>query len=206
MGFLSILSFAHALIRERLRPGELAIDATVGNGVDTLFLCETVGPKGTVYGFDVQPQALESASLRLAARGHGRVGAGGSNAVGAGSGCTKVHLLLRSHAELLRAVPEEEHGTAGAVMFNLGYLPGADRAVVTAPASTLPALAAALTLLRRGGVATIALYTGHEGGAAEAEAVAAWAAMLPQSQYRVLQYQFLNQKNAPPYLIAIEKV
>ncbi|MFD2610985.1 tRNA (mnm(5)s(2)U34)-methyltransferase [Paenibacillus gansuensis] len=198
MGFLSILSFAHRLVKERVQPGEMAVDATVGNGVDTLFLAETVGHRGTVYGFDIQPQALENAQRRLA----GPPGAAGAKP----SRCTNVHLLLRSHAELLRAIPEEEHGTAGAVMFNLGYLPGADEGVVTTPSSTLPALEAALALLRPGGVLTVAVYTGHAGGAAEGDAVAAWAAAVPQTRGRVLKYQFMNQTASAPYLIAVEKV
>ncbi|WP_328133307.1 class I SAM-dependent methyltransferase [Paenibacillus validus] len=49
------------------------------------------------------------------------------------------------------------------------------------------------------------LYTGHPGGPEEAEAVEAWAAALPQADYQVLTYRFLNQRNRPPYVIAIEK-
>lgn len=58
MGFLSVLSFAHKLTAERLSTGGLAIDATVGTGADTLFLAKAAGPRGGVYGFDIQPQAL----------------------------------------------------------------------------------------------------------------------------------------------------
>lgn len=62
MGFLSVLSFAHKLIAERLPPGGRAIDATVGTGADTLFLAKAAGPRGGVYGFDIQPQALALAA------------------------------------------------------------------------------------------------------------------------------------------------
>lgn len=58
MGFMSVLSFAHKLTAERLAPGGRAIDATVGTGSDTLFLAKAAGPRGGVYGFDIQHAAL----------------------------------------------------------------------------------------------------------------------------------------------------
>jgi tRNA A58 N-methylase Trm61 len=196
MGFGSIISFAHKLIEERLRPGDAVIDATVGNGVDTVFLAGLVGMGGAVYGFDIQEEALEKARKRMAGAGFG-----GSSA----EAVCGVKLLLRSHAQMEQAVPASLHGEIAAVMFNLGYLPGGDHTVVTTPFSTLAALEASLRLLKKGGVVTIVLYSGHEGGREEADAVAAWAGQLPQHSYQVLAYRFLNQRNTPPYLIAIEK-
>ncbi|MCZ8512605.1 methyltransferase domain-containing protein [Paenibacillus filicis] len=190
MGFLSILSTAHKLIEERLQPGETAVDATAGNGVDTAFLARLAGPSGTVHAFDIQAEALEQTSGRLAKE---RLGD------------RDVRLHLRSHDEMLEAVPAEQHGSVAAVMFNLGYLPGQDHATVTRPDTTIAALDAAARLLRKGGIITIVLYTGHPGGQAEAEAVERWAAELPQRLYQSLQVRFVNQKNSPPYLIAVEK-
>lgn len=189
MGFVSILSFAHQLIEARVQPGETVIDATAGNGVDTLFLARIVGSTGVVHAFDIQPQALEQTSARLAKE----------------QPDSDVRLHLCSHAELQERVPCEPHGHVAAVMYNLGYLPGQDHTTVTQAGSTLAALEASCKVLRRGGVITIVLYTGHPGGMEEAEAVEAWAASLPQKEYQVMQYRFLNQKNHPPYLIAIEK-
>ncbi|WP_028551427.1 class I SAM-dependent methyltransferase [Paenibacillus sp. UNC451MF] len=190
MGFLSILSFAHKLIEERVTPGETVIDATAGNGVDTVFLAKCVGPQGTVHAFDIQEQALLLTEQRLAKEI---------------PGCTSVQLHLNSHALLKEILTEAARGTVGAVMFNLGYLPGADQHTITKPESTLPALQAALDMLRVGGILTIALYTGHEGGGHEAEAVHEWLGQLSQKQYQVLEYRFLNRSNNPPYLIAVEK-
>jgi SAM-dependent methyltransferase len=215
MGFWSIISFAHKLIEERLRPGDAVIDATVGNGVDTVFLAGLVGMGGAVYGFDIQEEALEKARTRMAGAGFGgsSAGAAGSTEAVAGAGfggssaeaVCGVKLLLRSHAQMEQAVPASLHGEIAAVMFNLGYLPGGDHTIVTTPFSTLAALEASLRLLKKGGVVTIVLYSGHEGGREEADAVAAWAGQLPQHSYQVLEYRFLNQRNTPPYLIAIEK-
>jgi len=64
MGFPSVLTMAHRLAAERIQPGDAVIDATVGNGVDTAFLAKAVGPKGVVYGFDIQQAAsLPSCSI-----------------------------------------------------------------------------------------------------------------------------------------------
>ncbi|MCR8632562.1 class I SAM-dependent methyltransferase [Paenibacillus radicis (ex Xue et al. 2023)] len=190
MGFLSILSYAHKLIEERVSPGETVVDATAGNGVDTLFLAKLVGAKGSVYAFDIQEQALEKTQQRLAKER---------------PDYSHVRLLLCSHDQLKHTIPATEHGSIGAVMFNLGYLPGNDHETITSEASTIPALQQAAQLLRKGGILTIALYTGHEGGEQEAAAVREWAEGLPQQQFQVLEYRFVNQKNHPPYLIAVEK-
>lgn len=190
MGLASILSYAHQLVAQRVATGDIVIDATVGNGVDTAFLAKRVGPRGTVYGFDIQEQALYRARERLAREL---------------PDVARVQLHLRSHAEMERVVPAEQHGHIAAVMFNLGYLPGSDHGTITRPESTLPALDAALALLRAGGIVTVVIYPGHAGGEREAEAVQQWAERLPQSQYQALRYQFVNQRNNPPYLIAVEK-
>jgi len=192
MGFLSVLSFAHKLIQERLQPGDAAVDATVGNGVDTAFLARLVGPSGAVHGFDIQEAALEAARSRLAAE------------IPAPKR-PPVHLHLRSHDEMRAALPEALLGRAAAVMFNLGYWPSGSRGIITRPQTTLPALEAAADVLRTGGVLTIAVYPGHPGGGEEAEAVERWASGLPQERFQVLSYRFLNPRNPPPYIIAVEK-
>ncbi len=202
MGFRSVLSSAQHWVSERLQPGDIAIDATVGNGVDTLFLCLAVGPTGSVYGFDIQQRALEIAEQRIAG-----YSAGNNRAA-------SCKLYLRSHSEMLDALPADVIGRVGAVMFNLGYLPGGTAVdgggpeqppIITQPETTIPALEAALSVLTTGGVITIVLYSGHEGGSLEADAVRAWAEQLPQEQYQAVHYRFINVRAEAPYLIAILK-
>ncbi len=193
MGFLSVISYAHKLVQERVQHGDCAIDATVGGGNDTLLLARAVGPKGTVYGFDIQREALEQTRMKLIGE------------LGADAGTERVHLLLRSHAEMEDAVPAERHGKIAAIMFNLGYLPNGDHTVITETDATLAALGSSLRLLRARGIATIVVYPGHPGGDAEAAAVGEWAAGLAQRDYQALTYRFANAPATSPYLIAIEK-
>ena len=68
------LAVAHAFLRTHVRPGAFALDATAGNGHDTLFLCRLVGAAGRVLAFDVQPQAVENTNARLRENGCGQVG------------------------------------------------------------------------------------------------------------------------------------
>lgn len=194
MGFMSVLSFAHKIISERLTLGDRAIDATVGTGADTLFLAKITGIRGEVYGFDIQAAALKLAEdrLRLAREEAPPLAA--------------VTLLERSHAEMAKAVPASWPGTVGAVMFNLGYLPSvdADKNIITQPGSSIAALEASLQLLRPGGIITAVLYPGHAGGDTEATAVESWAAAVPQMVAQSIVYRQL-QRTDSPYIIALEK-
>ncbi|WP_449600769.1 class I SAM-dependent methyltransferase [Paenibacillus sp. Marseille-Q9583] len=194
MGFMSVLSFAHKLISERLTLGDRAIDATVGTGADTLFLAKTTGTRGEVYGFDIQAAALNLAEERLRL------------AKEEAPSLATVTLLERSHVEMAEAVPANWHGTVGAVMFNLGYLPSedADKNIITQPGSSIAALEASLQLLRPGGIITAVLYPGHAGGDKEAAAVESWAEAVSQKVAQSIVYRQL-QRTDSPYMIALEK-
>lgn len=189
MGFVSVLAFAQKLAAERIQPGEPVVDATAGGGVDTLFLAQKSGSRGTVYAFDVQQEALDRTRNRLAGQ----------------PGLAEVRLFARSHHLMEEAVDPAHRGKMAAVMFNLGYLPGADTGVITRPETTIPALEAACRLLRKGGVLTVVLYAGHSGGDREAAEVRNWAEGLPGAEFEALTYRFINREPSAPYLLAISK-
>ncbi|CAI6078788.1 tRNA (mnm(5)s(2)U34)-methyltransferase [Cohnella sp. JJ-181] len=205
MGFLSVLTMAQRLVAERAAPGATVVDATAGGGVDTLFLARTVGPGGRVYAFDVQEEALARTQKRL-------LEAGGAGGDGAGTGLAEVLLLHAGHEEMADRLPAEAHGRVSAIMFNLGYLPGGsgtgaldgDGPVITMPGTTLAALAAALRLLAPGGIATVVVYPGHQGGQDEASAVDDWISALPDETVQALLYRFPKRPGSP-YLYALEK-
>lgn len=173
---------AQQLIRQRISPGDRVIDATVGNGHDTLFLAQSVGQTGSVIGFDIQEMAIASASKLV-------------------SGMRQVAFHQMDHAQLAETVT----APIQAAMFNLGYLPSGDKSLITKPPSTLSALNSTTKILSSGGLITIVVYTGHPGGPEESEAVMVWASALDQSQFTVIRYDFLNRMNHAPYLLAVEK-
>lgn len=182
----NILPFAHRLWADALPPGGRAVDATAGNGHDTLRLAGLAGGEGLVYAFDVQQAALDATARRLQAAGVAR----------------QVRLIHDGHQRLAGYVSEPVDVAA----FNCGYLPGGDKQRTTAAGTTVAAAQQALALLKPGGLLTMVLYPGHEAGAVEAAAVSAWAAALPQQDFAVLHYGFANRRNRPPYLLAVEKL
>lgn len=174
-------SLAQQWLAGCLGPGDRVIDATAGNGHDTVFLANLVGETGTVLAFDVQEEAIVSARDRVKAAGF----------------ADRVTFVHASHATMA------DHGSEGtfkAVMFNLGYLPGADHAVATG-SDTLPALEAAALLLGKGGVLSIVCYPGHEGGDAESTDVEEWMSALPAKGWRVGKYGALGTRRPAPFLL-----
>lgn len=187
MMLLPILDYAKELIAKTLSEGDVAIDATLGNGYDTLFLAQAVGATGTIYGFDVQELALDVTRLRLEEAGL----------------LERVRLLQLGHERMEEVVLDV--GEVKAVMFNLGYLPRSDKSIITSPKTTLPALEAAFSLLAPGGLISIVIYLAHPGGEEESNAVLSWAKAIPITEAKVLWYQFLNPRRPPPTLVVIEK-
>ncbi len=185
---LPILAQANDLVRRVLKPGDLSVDATVGNGHDTVFLAECVGPRGRVIGFDIQRSALEATARRLREMGL----------------ADRVELLQRGHEQIrgtLAALAPAARPRA--VMFNLGYLPGGDHAVLTRPETTIHGMNDALDVVLPGGIVTIVVYPGHAGGQAEADAVLEWSRAVPAHRASAVCYRFLNSNTPSPFLVAI---
>ncbi|QBO36670.1 16S rRNA (cytosine(1402)-N(4))-methyltransferase [Periweissella cryptocerci] len=180
------LNYSHTLLQQVVQPGEFVIDATVGNGYDTEFLARLVGPiGGRVLGFDVQLQAIEHTTDRLDE-----------------AGITNTQLIHKGHEHVGEYLTDQE--VAGAI-FNLGYLPGADKSVITHGNTTLEAVSSILPRLRKEGLLVLVVYYGHPGGETELNAVMDYVEALPHTDYNVLQYGFINQENQPPFVLAIQK-
>ena len=181
-----VLQYAQTLLKSAVTDGDIAVDATAGNGHDTLFLAQLVGDDGFVYAFDVQKQAVDATLHRLL-----------DNALE-----HRALVLKAGHENVAKYVNKP---VAGAI-FNLGYLPGSDHEVITRPNTTIQALESLLKLLKVGGIIVLVIYHGHEGGKEERDEVIRFVSELPQKYIHVLRYEFLNQKNDPPFVIALEKV
>ncbi len=152
---ISLVKEAHNAISKTLSHGSIAIDATCGNGYDTLFLAQQVGKTGTVYGFDIQQRAVEITEQKLREQ----------------QLLSQVQLIHAGHEEMSAYVPVKYHQNINAIMFNLGYLPGSDKAVITKTDTTLIALETACLLLKQSGIITVIAYPGHPGGLQELEAL-----------------------------------
>lgn len=168
---MRVTHLAKYKLEEFLNPGDWAIDATVGNGHDTLFMAQRVGGTGHVLGVDIQPSAIESANQRLVeSQVHKNV---------------TLHCI--GHEALLKVTPTEWVGGVAVVMFNLGYRPHGDKSIITLADTTLAGLEASLKLLKNEGVLSIMAYPDHEGGAQEASAVAHWVGELDEKYFSILE-------------------
>ena len=174
---LTAVKFVQDFLTSRLAEPKLLVDATCGNGGDTAFLCRLAGKEGRVLGFDIQPEAIASTERNLAAKG------------------LSAELHCDSHANLLQYVTP---GTADAVMFNFGWLPGADHNVFSHASSSIPALEAALDALRPGGVLSAILYSGRVIGSDEKTEILNWMRALPLSRCTVLVCGFANWAETAP--------
>lgn len=179
-------SLAWSLLREVIRKGDTVIDATAGNGHDTVFLAGCVGESGKVLAFDIQVEAIRASSKRVAELGHDRM----------------VQFHQCSHARMGEFAPA---GTIAAIMFNLGYLPGEDHQIVTRTSETLRALDSADIALMTGGHLTIICYPGHEAGAEEAVAVTKWLSNKTEEGWRVAKYSMLGTLRPAPFLLLARK-
>lgn len=177
---LSAVRLAQDFLSAHLVQPRLLVDATCGNGGDTAFLCRLAGEGGQVLAFDIQPAALESTRARLAQEGIPE---------------SRCRLILDSHARLLDYL---QPGTADAVMFNFGWLPGADHTVHSQAGTSIPALEAALQALRPGGILSAVLYSGAVIGDSEKQAALHWLEQLPLTRYTVLVCRFANWADTAP--------
>jgi len=184
-----ILPFARTLLERAISSGNYVVDATLGNGHDTLYLAKLVGETGHVYGFDIQKEAILATNKRLDEENLSE----------------RITLFHSGHEELKVKIPVEHHGKLTAAIFNLGYLPGGDKSIVTKPDTTISAIEQLLELLAVEGIIILVIYHGHEEGALERDHLLQFVETIDQQRAHVLRYQFMNQKNNAPFIVAIEK-
>ena len=173
--------WAEELHAQVLETGDRAIDATMGNGYDTLRLCSLVGDTGRVYAFDVQPEAIESTRAKLEEAGVDR----------------RAELILSGHQNVKEYIKEEIH----LAVFNLGWLPGIEHAIRTRSETTLQAVNACLDLLAPGGVLTVCIYPGHEEGTIEGQLIEKELETLDRRELCASKFKIVNSPTSPFFFL-----
>lgn len=168
-----------------LQPGDTAVDATCGNGHDTLALAKLVGPAGRVFALDLQEAALCSTRSRLESHLSAAL-------------MPEIHLIQACHSRLQELVGS---CAARTVVFNLGYLPRGDKSLTTKTETTVAALEAALEVLQPYGLLTVVAYTGQQGGMEEYGAVVKLLATLSPSYWVTSEVRVVNRPTAPILLL-----
>src|SRR5699024_12555552 len=105
-----IIPYAHQLLKTTVNEGDHVIDATCGNGNDTLLLASLVGEKGHVYAFDIQDQAITTTTNLLKQHHY-----------------ENVSVIKDRHAKLKQYLNANNIIQIGGAIFILGYLPRSDR-------------------------------------------------------------------------------
>ena len=182
----SALNIIHRVIKEKVQPGDVCIDATAGRGNDTLLLAQLVGESGHVTAFDIQQDAVDSTKALLAANGM--------------SG--RADVLLKSHSEMGELFQEN---SVSCITFNFGWLPKGDHNIFTSKTTSIPAIEQGLKLLKSGGVMTLIIYYGRETGFEERDALLEFLPTIDSSRFTVIEMPFVNRPNCPPIPIVILK-
>ena len=163
-----ITQWCAAFIRQQVQEGDFCIDATMGNGNDTLLLSQLCGESGKVLAFDIQEQALTATQKRL----------------NAGHVPENYRLLLESHANMAEyATPDS----------------------VSRGKTSIQALTQALTLLKKGGMISLCIYSGGDSGFEERDQILDWLKNLDPHQYLVIKSEYYNRPNNPPIPVLIIK-
>ena len=184
---LQITAYTQHFIRQQVMPGDLCIDATMGNGNDTALLSRLAGEKGKVLAFDIQELALVHTEERLKREK-----------------CPENYRLILDSHENMASYAEPE--TVSCITFNLGYLPGGDHHIATKAESSRRAVESGLTLLKKGGLMTLCIYSGGDTEFQERDEMLEFIRELDPHQYLVIQSEYINRPNNPPIPVLIIKL
>lgn len=173
-------------IRQQVQKGDFCIDATMGNGNDTLLLAQLCGESGKVLAFDIQEQALTATRKKLIME----------------HAPENYTLILESHTNMSKYA---EPDSISCIVFNFGYLPGGDHALATKGETSVQALTQALSLLKKGGMISLCIYSGGDSGFEERDQILAWLKELNPHNYLVIKSDYYNRPNHPPIPVLIIK-
>lgn len=185
-------------IEEHVEEGDLCIDATAGNGHDTLFLCMLAGGKGKVAAFDIQKQAIEATRKRLE-------DAGVQNRASLFCiGHEKMEECLKNDEEWKeRMLSKDGYGTISCIVFNFGYLPGGSHELATKPSTSVEAIEQGLGMLKKNGLMSLCIYSGGDSGFEERDVLLKYLKGLDSRKYLVIMSSYYNRPNNPPIPVLI---
>jgi predicted methyltransferase len=184
MNFFNAVSVSHGLLKDNIKKGSVCIDATCGNGNDTLLLCELCGKDGYVYAFDIQKQACINTSSLLR-----------RNKI------TSAKVICDSHENVDAFIKKP----VDCAVFNLGYLPKSDSNISTHPISTISALKKIMALLKKDGIIVMCAYVGHSGGMREYSKITKFLNKMQAQEFQTLIIDQPNAKKLAPKVIFIKK-
>lgn len=181
------INLAHFWWSQLLKRGDIAVDATCGNGFDTVVIAKLLLPQlaGTLFAMDLQSDAIAATKRRL------EVQVGDKAAL-------DVTFLQQCHSQFPSSLFP---ATVKLIVYNLGYLPGGDKTLTTQSVSTLASLQQALPLIVPGGAISITCYPGHAAGAEELTEILSWATTLDSRSWSCCHHHWVNRSQSPTWLL-----
>lgn len=180
------LTLSHDVMQKHINPGDFCIDATAGNGGDTLFLCGLTGMSGRVLAFDIQEKAVENTAAKIREAGYSDI----------------CRVIQDSHSHMAKyAAPS----SASLIAFNFGWLPGGDHRLNTVSETSIEAIRQGMEILRPDGVMTLCIYYGRETGTQERDAILRYVSTLDSRVCTVFTGSFANRPNCPSIPVFIFK-
>lgn len=181
-----ITHWCHEIIHSQAKHGGFYIDATMGKGNDTVFLCELAGDTGKVLAFDIQEEALEQTRERLRKENLE----------------SRAMLIPDGHEHMGKYAENE---SADVICFNFGYLPGGDHKIATKAATSIQAVEQGLDILKSGGMMSLCIYSGGDTGFEEKEQLLQYLKQLDARKYTVIKNEYWNRENNPPMPVFVFK-
>ncbi len=183
-----IIPFAHDYLKSSVQQGEIVVDATLGNGHDSLLLSEIVGENGRVIAFDIQEEAIETSKALF--KSHGK---------------TNIHCFLKGHEQAEKALTELNVKEIGGAIFNLGYLPNSNHEITTEGKTTIAAFEQLFKRLKRKRYIVFVVYPGHAEGKREKNELLSYFKQFPSSTADIITYQLVNRSDKAPFVVAVYK-
>ncbi|MDO5754901.1 MAG: class I SAM-dependent methyltransferase [Tissierellia bacterium] len=178
---INTVEITRKLLNHFLTGNEICVDMTLGHGKDSLWILKQI-PQGFLYGFDLQEKAIRSSAKLL-------------------SDFTNKRLIHDSHENVDKYIKE-----ANLFIYNLGYLPGGDKTITTDKITVYRSLKKAMDLLLPKGLIIMTFYPGHPSGKEEEMYLLKKIKEFDQKQWNCMKYDFINQKNNPPFVLVLEKL
>jgi SAM-dependent methyltransferase len=179
------LLLAQKYWKNLLKPIDNVIDATCGNGKDSLFLKKLIC-KGKLFCLDIQKKAIENTHILLKKEN---------------VDFKNIFLIKKSHEDFsyIPKIPIK------LIVYNLGYLPKSDKTITTKTKTTLKSIKNALNLIEKDGGISITCYPGHLEGQKEENALIYFLSTLNSKNLNICYHKWINKKNSPT-LIWIKKL
>ncbi|GEL77940.1 tRNA (mnm(5)s(2)U34)-methyltransferase [Tenuibacillus multivorans] len=184
----AIIPFAHDLLKQYIQPGSVVVDATLGNGHDSLYLSQLVGHDGRVIAFDVQQEAIDTSSQWLQQHD-----------------VSNVDMILSGHEHAVHELTQRGIQSIDGAIFNLGYLPGSNKHITTSSQTTIQAIKGLFSILKDNRIIVIVIYPGHDEGKEERDALMNVLKQIPANHADIAKYQMVNRSESAPFVIGIYK-